>query len=382
MSDWGLSLNGFKAKSFHAVKEEIEFELKKNVDPNLRFTPDTVAGQLTGIMAHQIRQVWEMAAGLYSSLDSNAATGKALDILCALTGTYRKQAAPSKATLLVTLAGGAKISQGIIVADEAKSALFKTQTEVTNSSKQEKVFSVEAVAQENGPIFIEAGKLTTIVTPQAGLLRVNNPKDAVPGCHTESDVELRPRRVEELKALGSATHEAMSARLLKVKDVAAVHIEERPHEFCAYVMGGDEQEIAQTIWQHKPLGVHTFGSITKEATASNGQQKTISFARPVLIDFTLHLNLKVKQTMSDDELSALKNNIIIYCKQKFSLGDVPYPSQLYSVLFAQSKILDVLNIQLRHNGRADVVPQIIKPYELVRITSNGINIVQILEAHA
>jgi len=381
MSEWGLSATGFKPKTFTLIKEEIELELKKTVDPMLRFTPDTIAGQLTGIIALQTRKIWEMAAVLYSSLDSNAASGKALDALCELTGTYRKQAAPSRAVIQATLAAGAKLPQGTIVADGSNArGQFKTQKEVKNDSNQEKSVPIEVIAEEKGPIYVEAGKLNKIITPHAGLLSVNNPQDAVVGRHIESDAELRLRRIEELSALGSATAESMPARLGKVKDVKAVYIEERIHEFCAYVMGGDEQEIAKTIWQHKPLGVHTFGTITKEVLASNEQIKIISFSRPILIELSLHLNLKVKQIFSREEITYLQSAIATYCKESFSLGDVPYPSQLYSVLFAQDKVLDVVSIQLRHNNRADAVPKSFKPYELVHIASDKIHIEQILEA--
>lgn len=380
MTEWGLQTVGFKPKTSSAIKEEIEQEFKKSVDTHLRFTPDTIAGMLTGIIANQTRQVWEMAAGLYTSFDSNTASGRALDALCALTGTYRKQAAPSRAVILATLEAGATLPKGTIVADPNNAkAQFITQKEIKNDEAQTKAKEIEVVADENGPILVEAGKLTKIVTLQTGLLSVNNPKDAILGRHTERDEDLRLRRIEELSALGSSTHGAMSARLLKVKDVEAVHIEEGTHDFCAYVMGGDELDIAETIWQHKPLGIHTFGTISKAITASNGQIKTIKFSRPTVIELSLHLNLKVKQKFDTDELAKLQAAIAKFCKEKFNLGDVPYPSQIFPVLFAQDKLLDVLSIQLRLNNSVDAVPKIIKPHELIRIISNNIHIEQIHE---
>lgn len=383
MSEWGLSETGFKPKPFTLIKEELELELKKTIDPMLRFTPDTIAGQLTNIIALQTRKIWEMAAALYSSLDSNAASGRALDALCELTGTYRKQAAPSKAVIQATLAAGAKIPQGTIVADKSNAkAQFKTLQEVKNDSRQEKSFPVEVIAEEKGPVYVEAGKLTEIITRHPGLLSINNPEDAVVGRNIETDAELRLRRIEELSALGSSTAESMPARLRKINSVKDVHIEERTHEFCAYVMGGDEQEIAETIWRYKPLGVQTFGAITKEVSASNGQLKSISFSRPIIIELSLHLNLKVKQIFSSEEISLLRDAITTYCKEKFSMGDVPYPSQIYPLLFSQTKVLDVISIQLRHNNRADAVPQSFKPFELFHIASDKIHIEQILEARA
>lgn len=317
MNDWGLTTAGFKPKTFHVIKEEIESALRSTVDKDLRFTPDTIAGQLTGIIANQIRQVWEMAAGLYASLDSNTASGRALDALCALGGTYRKQAAPSRVVIQVTLAAGARLPKGILIADESNtSARFKIEKEVKNDTNEQKTFSAEAVAEENGPIYVEAGKLTKVVTPHAGLIAINNPDDALPGRFVESDADLCVRRIKELCASGSSTEGALSARLLKIKGVEAVYIEEHDHGFCAYVLGGDDQEIAETLWQHKALGVHTYGSITREVKASNGQLKSINFDRPKAIELSLHLKLKVKSSLSAHELTELANDIARYCKDE------------------------------------------------------------------
>jgi hypothetical protein len=98
----------------------------------------------------------------------------------------------------------------------------------------------------------------------------------------------------------------MNARLLReVKGVEAVHIEEKDFGFCAYVLGGEDQQIAETIWQHKPLGVHTYGDIACEITASNGQSKMIRFSRPKTIELSLHLDLKVIQNLDDFEFLEL-----------------------------------------------------------------------------
>ncbi len=88
---WGLTKHGFKAKDLDAIKNELESALQKQVDPTLNFGDGTVAGQLTAIVANQIRQVWEMAADLFTSLDANTAKGRSLEALCALTGTHRRR---------------------------------------------------------------------------------------------------------------------------------------------------------------------------------------------------------------------------------------------------------------------------------------------------
>ena len=90
---FGLSPEGFKAKTLTHIKSELEAELLAKVDPTLLFDADTIAGTITAIVANQACQVWESLSGLYHSLQPETATGRALDALCSLSGTYRKSAA-------------------------------------------------------------------------------------------------------------------------------------------------------------------------------------------------------------------------------------------------------------------------------------------------
>src|SRR5262245_38827762 len=95
---FGLSDNGFKSKSFEEIQKELESDLRTQVDPTLRFGSDSIAGVLTGIIANQASQVWESLSGLYHSLQPHSASGRALDALCSLTGTYRNREAFSRTT--------------------------------------------------------------------------------------------------------------------------------------------------------------------------------------------------------------------------------------------------------------------------------------------
>lgn len=375
----GLTKYGFKAKDFHQIKDELESELRRNVDPSLRFTPDSITGQITAIIANQSRQVWEMAAGLFASLDANTAHGRALDALCALTGTYRRQAQCSRVRVLVRLAGGAMLPKGTIAAlSNNANARFRTVDEVKNDSSKEAVIEVEMVADEAGPIYAKALSGWDKVTRQAGWLGITNQKDAVLGCLEENDEKLRLRRLNELRTVGSATHDALLEHVSKVSGVQAIHIEDGQHSFTTYVMGGDELEICEALWQHKPLGIATAGDITHSVTASNQQKYPISFSRPKLIVLSLHLNLRVRAVLNNDERAALKAKIIEYTQNNIKLGDDPYPSRLYGVLFNEPKILDVMSLTLRPNDSAAPIPLVIKAHELASFDENLIFIEQVV----
>lgn len=242
MSEYGLSKHGFKTKNFSQIKTDLEDNLKQEVDPTLRFTPDTVAGVLTGIMANQTHQVWESLQALYSSLD---------------------------------------------------------------------------------------------------------PK--------------------------SATHDGLKANLKALDGVESVHIEEGLCEFTAYVMGGDDFQIAKALWQYKPLGIQTTGQISQSITASNGQTHFMKFSRAQELLLSLNIKLKVKSLLATEELADLKSQILTYSRDNFKLGTEVYPSRLYPIIFGFLKVLDVVSIKL------DPTPKEVKPYELVIFKADKILLEQVLE---
>ncbi len=379
IKNWGLSSHGFKAKTFEVIKDELETELRKTVDPNLRFTPDTIAGQITAIVANQTRQVWEMGVGVFASLDTNMAHGRALDALCALTGTYRRRAEHSRIPALLRLKGGAHLPKGSMAAVSTNTnARFKTVSEIKNDSPDEAVFETEMIADEVGSVYAKATSEWRILTPQADWLGITNTKDAILGRLDESDEELRLRRIKELRSPGSATHDAICAHLLAIHGVQSVHIEEGVNSFTAYVMGGDELQICQSLYRYKPLGVSTNGTVSHTVEASNGQIFKVNFSRPLLIPLSLHINLRVKERLSSDELVGLKTKILDYTQNHIKLGDEPYPSRLYPILFSHPKVLDAMSISLRRIGSSDTELNGIKAHELACFEHNQIFIEQVV----
>ena len=99
------------------------------------------------------------------------------------------------------------------------------------------------------------------MNPVPGWLKTVFTKTTHIGKLDEGDPELRKRRILELKSHGTSTANALRARLSELPDVDGVYIEEAKHSFCAYVNGGNDQSIAQTIWDCRPVGVEASGDI-------------------------------------------------------------------------------------------------------------------------
>jgi len=140
-------------------------------------------------------------------------------------------------------------------------------------------------------IAVTEGDITEIETPVTGLDFVNNLLAGIPGRKAESDTELRIRFAEALTSGGGGSLSSICAELLDKVDsvIFAKGYENRtsaevdgrpPHSFEIVVSGGNENEIAQKIWDLKPAGIQTVGNTEVDITDSNGDEQKVCFSVP------------------------------------------------------------------------------------------------------
>lgn len=127
------------------------------------------------------------------------------------------------------------------------------------------------------------------------------------GRDLEADVELRLRRVEDLRAQGNATIEAIKSDVLEVVGVDEVFVFNNPgdtvdgdglppHSFEVVVKApaATDAQIATAIFLSGGAGIGSFGSITEIVTDSQGFSQTIKFSRAtektIFIDITVVTN--------------------------------------------------------------------------------------------
>jgi uncharacterized phage protein gp47/JayE len=376
---FGLTEQGFKAKDFTAIKNDLEAELRREVDPDLHFGEGSVAGILTAIVANQARQVWEVAQGLYHSLQPHTATGLALDALCSITGTYRRKAAYSRAKAMVTLDSKMALPKDSRI-QTINGHLFKVTAEVRNKEPFRADIEADLIAEDVGPINASAKTVAKIMTPVAGWSKAVITHIYETGRFDETDDELRLRRIAELRAHGSSTAQAIRARLMSLDHVEAVHIKESAQSFEVIIKGGKDEEIAQTIWQCKPLGVETSGTTLIAILDSLEQYRTIRFSRPHVVHYSLQATLKVKKLLNDGELDALKNTLVDFGVKHFKLGAKVYPSRFYGVMLDYPHVADVINLELKERLSEEYTTMAIRSNQIASLAFSDIHLQQTLEA--
>ena len=95
MPTYGLSSTGFLAKPNAQSVTDLEGDFQNVFGQGINVSPKSVFGQVIGIMADRLTDIWQLAQAVYSAMNPDAATGVQFDSIAALTGCTRELAAPS-----------------------------------------------------------------------------------------------------------------------------------------------------------------------------------------------------------------------------------------------------------------------------------------------
>lgn len=85
----GVTDTGFVAATESEIFDAIAAEARATIAPTLDTSPDSVFGQLAGIVAAKQAELWEVLEAVYGALNVNG-SGGALDRIAAITGSVRK----------------------------------------------------------------------------------------------------------------------------------------------------------------------------------------------------------------------------------------------------------------------------------------------------
>lgn len=243
------------------------------------------------------------------------------------------------ATLHPTLT--AELSGGLLVIQ--KTNYFQPSTfESSANIVIEKAHKVSIIfSQEVGAISAPANSLSIIKTPILGWDTVTNVLAATEGRLTETDEELRIRFEDTKFDKSTNILDALYSALLNIQGVENVAVYDNdtditdgnglpPHSVSAIVLGGDDDTIAETIWQNKPYGIPTYGNTTVNIIDSQGFTRPINFKRPSPIFIYVDIAITADPSFPADGIDQIKGYIIQYAKDNFTVGEDVVYSRLYT----------------------------------------------------
>ncbi len=417
MSSFGLDDGvGFLQKFVDDILSDIEDAEKAAFGTGINTTATSVFGQLNGVFAGATAENWEVLNEVYQSFNPNTATGAALDRIAALTGVVRLPA--TRSSLLaansvpnpvhVTGDTGATLLAGRVVSVAASGDRFVSQADVVLAAAivwtPTTAYVVGDVRENVGNIYIvtiagtsagaggPSGELEVIVdgsvtwrfvgngdafatadflaeafgpvlalsntmtieTPITGWSSAKNLLDALVGVNLETDAALRNRRNNSLRIQGTATLEAIRARLLDVEgvteaivfenDTIIVDSEGRPAKSIECVVeGGTDVDVAQAIFDSKAAGIITFGFpgviVTEVITDSTGGLHTINFSRPDTVEIFVDITLDTDPLLYEGD-SAVEAKIV-EVGSTLNISDDVIAERIKCAAFEVAGVLDV-----------------------------------------
>jgi len=280
MSSFGVLPTGFRAKTLEELLLEIQEAERASFGPGINLLATSVFGQINGIFAEHLAELWEVAQGIYGAAYPDSASDAALDNVLSLTGVLRDPARKSHVhDLICTGTAATFLATGRVLSVENSGARFASTADATLAlatarapatayvvgdirSNDNNIYyvtvagtsgggggptgegtaivdgtvtwrfvgdglsfaEVEYEAEVTGPIDAPSWSLHVIETPVAGWLGADNPTDVHLGADGETDADARLRRNDLLRASGSATVEALRGRVLEIVGVTQVFV--------------------------------------------------------------------------------------------------------------------------------------------------------------
>lgn len=391
-----VTVTGLKIKTIEEILEELSAQQKADLDSTLNTSPDEPIGQLNGIFAAQLREIWEVAQVAYDGFNPDAVEGFLQEKLSALTGTLRKGATKGTTSLDCDLDIATTLTAGTSFANVVGDPDNRWTPVADFTAPVGGVQAVPFEAEFAGAVIANAATITTISTPVVGWNSVTNPIDATVGTEIETPSELRQRREEELRATGSATLDAVRADVLTDAAVLQVSVFENTSNVTdpatglpgkaieVVVFDGSppvltDDQIAQLIFDTKAAGMLAFGTSSGIATDSIGGFHTIGFSRPTEREIWIELDISIDISSGYSGEDALKAALVLLNDTDLLQGRDVIAQRLNEVAMTFDGVFDVtatrLGFAVSPVGTTNLT---IGPRELARLDTARILITELI----
>lgn len=328
---------------------------------DINLDPDSPDGEWLNLLCLANEDMLQFAVLLYNSMSPATAKGQALDGAVAYNAITRKGGTYTQTQVVVTTNQSVNLN-GL---DNAETTPFTAQDGNGNTVYLLSTVSIGSgatalnfQAANMGFVQIIQNTVTVIVTPQTGVLAVNNPNPPYNiGANQETDAQLRLR--QQQSTAGVSTHKAMAlyAALNNVVGIEQAVVYENntkvtnaiglgPNSIWVIVEGGTTEEIADLIY----LYVDCCGM--KGSTEVNITQIDGSLY-PVYFDIAQQQELYITLNIESLAGNSIDNAAIqAYLVQNYILGinQVADITSITALIKAYSPTLLVTSAQVSGNN--------------------------------
>lgn len=379
---------GFHRPTYAELLAEQETRARQLFGDDIETGEATALGKYIRLNVYDYARLYELAEKIYYARFPNFATGVQLDRLTPFANISRNPATVARHIVEFYGIAGKTVEQGSLVAT-GDGVTFYTLEDVTMQD--------EGLGLGTAQVTVECTEFGTVGNVAVGEIdRMGNPNGYVREVRhialkllakdAETDKALRERFGEVIKGTGAGTWEALYGALGRITNVDGVVIVENdtaetvgtmpPHSFQCYIVAPNtlDQQIGQTIFDKKPIGIKPLGEVEVTALDRAGGEHLMRFSRAIEKKISLQATIKKTTSFPEDGTEQIKTNIANLING-LSNGDDVILSRLYSVIHAVDGVAEVANLQMKAGSGAFAASNIIcLPAEFARIQKENITL--------
>ena len=374
-----LTETGIKIERLNDIVKRFEDGFKQIYGQNIDLSPSTPDGQMVGILAQIKMDIEELAENVYRQLDPDVATGAWLEQRVAYAGLMRRGASYSYLrSVILTGEPNTHLYAGIVVSDQNKVRwVLTTDIQLDSNGSGRADFRSEQLGSFN----LAKNTTLTIETVTLGLTNAVTFENAEVGVEEETDTQLRERFLFSRTKNAQNSAEAITAKIAALPDVKQVRVLENntaqrdalgvePHSIDVIVYGGNDEEIANVIYQNKGAGVGLQGN-TLANLKKDGEMRPIRFDKVSLVDIQVSMRCVRYEDFTEIDKDQIKK---LLANQVFKIGQTVSLSRLYSPI-NQVGGFWVKELKIARKGQQLKAENVaLQPRDLARIMENDIAI--------
>lgn len=343
--------NGLQLDSLETLRTQLVNGFQSIYGTDINTDSNTPDGQMINIFAQAGIDIRELIQQINASFDPDQASGRILDQRVAINGITRNGPTFTQTPISITTDRALNLIGLDTASNELNPTVSGLYTVKDDAGTEYYLLSSVSIpaagtqsltfrAAEIGVVQTVINTITTPVTVIAGVTAVNNPLEAtVVGRAEESDASLKVRRraATSIPALG--TIDALEGRLQDLDNVSFARVYENNTDstdtngtpartIWTIVEGGDDDAIAETIYETKPPGPGMRGTQVvnvNRPTLGGLPQRVypVRFDRPISQDLHIRFTLTFPAGNFDEDVvkAAIVANVVWEVGQT-ATGDV------------------------------------------------------------
>lgn len=344
----GVTEQGFTVKSAAEITADLDAKFVGTFGSQFDTSAESPDGQLIGIVAKLLEDVWQQAEGAYNAYSPSNAYGVGLDKVAEINGITRITNLPTSVAITLSGTAGAVVPAGYIV---------KTVDGLEFATVAVAVIPaiVTAKCTTQGAIRILANEVHVLTTAIAGLTSATNLEPGITGIVREEDPAFRARRENSTISRGTSSIDAIyeGVKSLNLPYIAIIEnttsatVDGVPaNSFLVVVEGGTPAEVSQVIYDNKPQGITSYGSIVTVVNDSKGYPHNIGISRPTPIDISVTTSITNLPGASVDSATLVKAAIVDYVNN-LNISEDVYWSYFFSAILEVVPNIKINSLQIK-----------------------------------